>query len=96
MSSTQAFDVIVVGGGLAGSALAGVLAQSGLGVLLVEREARFRDRIRGEVTWPWGVGEALQLGLAKILQQAGRVELSAVQLYEHQQLVKTDPFESPS
>jgi len=54
MSSTQAFDVIIVGGGLAGSALAGVLAQSGLGVLLVEREARFRDRIRGEVTWPWG------------------------------------------
>jgi 2-polyprenyl-6-methoxyphenol hydroxylase-like FAD-dependent oxidoreductase len=95
MAPTQAFDVIVVGGGLAGSALAGVLAQSGLGVLLVEREARFRDRIRGEVTWPWGVGEALQLGLAKILQQAGRVELSAVQLYEHQQLVKTDPFESP-
>jgi len=41
------------------------------------------------------VGEALQLGLAKVLQQAGRVELSAVQLYEHQQLVKTDPFESP-
>jgi flavin-dependent dehydrogenase len=82
MAPTQAFDVIVVGGGLAGSALAGVLAQSGLGVLLVEREARFRDRIRGEV--------------AKVLQQAGRVELSAVQLYEHQQLVKTDPFESPS
>ena len=95
MAPTQAFDVIVVGGGLAGSALAGVLTQSGLGVFLVEREARFRDRIRGEVTWPWGVGEALQLGLAKVLQQAGRVELSAVQLYEDQQLVKTDPFESP-
>jgi flavin-dependent dehydrogenase len=63
MPPTRAFDVIVVGGGMAGSALAGLLAQSGLGVLVVEREARFRDRIRGELTWPWGVGEALQLGL---------------------------------
>lgn len=95
MPPTQAFDVIVVGGGMAGSALAGVLAQAGLGVLVVEREASFRDRIRGEVTWPWGVGEALQLGLEEVLQQAGRVELSAVQRYEHQQVVKTDPFERP-
>jgi menaquinone-9 beta-reductase len=63
MAPKQAFDVIVVGGGLAGSALAGVLAQAGLGVLVVEREAGFRDRIRGELTWPWGVAEARELGL---------------------------------
>ncbi len=43
MPSNTVFDVIVVGGGIAGSALAGVLAQSGLGVLVVEREERFRD-----------------------------------------------------
>ena len=34
MPSTSFFDVIVVGGGIAGSALAGVLAQPGLGVLV--------------------------------------------------------------
>src|SRR5687768_14422254 len=79
MAPAQAFDVIVVGGGLAGSALAGVLAHAGLGVLVVEREAAFRDRIRGELTWPWGVGEARELGLEAVLQQAGRVELPAVQ-----------------
>src|SRR5215218_8184781 len=94
MASAQAFDVIVVGGGLAGSALAGVLAQSGLGVLVVEREAGFRDRIRGELTWPWGVAEAQELGLEAVLQQAGRVELSAVQFYEEQRLAVTEPFES--
>lgn len=93
MAPAQAFDVIVVGGGLAGSALAGVLAQSGLGVLLVEREAAFRDRIRGELTWPWGVAEARGLGLEAVLQQAGRVELPDVQFYQDQRLAVTEPFE---
>jgi 2-polyprenyl-6-methoxyphenol hydroxylase-like FAD-dependent oxidoreductase len=94
MASVQTFDVIVVGGGLAGSALAGVLAQSGLGVLVIEREAAFRDRIRGEVTWPWGVSEAAQLGLDEVLQQTGRVELSAIDFYEYQQVVKSEPWDN--
>ena len=94
MAPKQAFDVIVVGGGLAGSALAGLLAQAGLGVLVVEREAAFRDRIRGELTWPWGVAEARELGLEAVLQQAGRVELPTVQFYEDQRVAVTEPFES--
>jgi menaquinone-9 beta-reductase len=94
MALTQAFDVIVVGGGLAGSALAGVLAQAGLGVLVVEREAGFRDRIRGELTWPWGVAEARKLGLEVVLEQAGRVELPAVQFYEDRRVAVTEPFEA--
>lgn len=93
MAPAQAFDVIVVGGGLAGSALAGVLAHAGLGVLVVEREAGFRDRIRGELTWPWGVAEARALGLEAVLQQAGRVELPAVQFYEDRQAAVREPFE---
>jgi 2-polyprenyl-6-methoxyphenol hydroxylase-like FAD-dependent oxidoreductase len=93
MATLPVFDVIVVGGGLAGSALAGVLARAGLDVLVVEREARFRDRIRGEFTWPWGVADALRLGLDEVLRRVGRVELDAVELYEDRQLVTTDPFE---
>jgi flavin-dependent dehydrogenase len=42
------FDVIIVGGGIAGSTLGGVLARSGLGVLVLEKEERFRDQVRGE------------------------------------------------
>ena len=48
--SAPVFDVIIVGGGIAGSTLGGVLVRAGLGVVVVEKEARFRDRIRGEST----------------------------------------------
>jgi 2-polyprenyl-6-methoxyphenol hydroxylase-like FAD-dependent oxidoreductase len=81
--------VIVVGGGIAGSALAGVLARSGLGVLLIEKEPRFRDRVRGESTYPWGVAEALRAGLGDLLEQAGTVELSAFQRYEDRRVAST-------
>src|SRR5829696_2461660 len=62
--------------------------------VVVSREAGFRDRIRGELTWPWGVAEARELGLEAVLQQAGRVELPAVQFYEDQRVAVTEPFES--
>src|SRR4051812_13045923 len=83
MASTPVFDVIIVGGGIAGSCLAGVLAGAGLGVLVVERESRFRDRIRGEGTWPWGVVEARQAGLSDLLEAAATVELRALKRYEN-------------
>jgi flavin-dependent dehydrogenase len=50
------YDVITVGGGLGGAALAKVIAEHGKRVLVVEREAQFKDRIRGEWIAPWGVG----------------------------------------
>jgi len=67
VSST--YDVIVIGGGIAGSCIAGILARNGHGVLVVEKEAAFRDRIRGEGTWPWGVVEARRAGLGELLDR---------------------------
>jgi choline dehydrogenase-like flavoprotein len=52
------YDAVVVGGGLGGSALADQLARAGRSVLVLEREARFRDRVRGENMLPWGVAAA--------------------------------------
>src|SRR5258708_16031743 len=57
------YDVITVGGGLAGSTLAKNLAEHGYRVLVLERETRFKDRIRGETLNPWGVTEARTLGI---------------------------------
>ena len=57
------YDLIIVGGGLAGSAMATAMARTGAQVLVVEREPAFRDRVRGEGMLPWGVAEARELGI---------------------------------
>lgn len=70
-----AVDVAIIGGGVAGSALAVTLRRAGMTVALVEREPAFRDRIRGEAIHPWGVREVEALGLRDLLDEAGALEL---------------------
>jgi 2-polyprenyl-6-methoxyphenol hydroxylase-like FAD-dependent oxidoreductase len=82
MAASTQYDVVVIGGGIAGACLAGVLARGGLSVLLLEREAAFRDRVRGEVTWPWGVDEARRAGLDIVQQLVGAVPLRSLTPYE--------------
>ena len=54
----MSFDLIVVGGGLAGSTFAARLARAGRRVLVLESEKQFKDRVRGENMVPWGVAAA--------------------------------------
>lgn len=61
------YDLIIVGGGLAGSTLGVLMARAGASVLILEREQRHRDRIRGEGVHPWGVIEARAVGLLDVL-----------------------------
>ncbi len=61
------FDVIIVGGGLGGAALARILAGNGMRVLVAERERQFKDRIRGEWMAPWGGAEAQKLTIYDLL-----------------------------
>ncbi|MBV8996105.1 MAG: FAD-dependent monooxygenase [Pseudonocardiales bacterium] len=64
-------DVVVVGGGIAGSSLATVLASDGYQVVVLERQTAYRDKVRGEVMCCWGVAELLRLGLEKQMLDAG-------------------------
>lgn len=68
-SPTQ--GIVIVGGGIAGAALATALARAGQAVLVLESTEVFHDRVRGESLMPWGVAEANALGVADLLHAAG-------------------------
>jgi len=65
------FDLVVVGGGIGGSALAAKMAKVGKSVLVLEKSLVFEDRVRGEWIAPWGVKEVRRLGLYDLLLGAG-------------------------
>ena len=79
--TTKAYDIVTAGGGLGGSALATAMAKHGASVLVLERETRMRDRVRGEVMWPWGTAELLRLGIYDALMAAGGHELPWLDVY---------------
>ncbi len=64
-------NIVIVGGGIAGAALATALACEGRSVLVLESTDVFSDRVRGESMMPWGVAEAQALGVADALRRAG-------------------------
>ena len=47
------------------------MAGAGLKVLVLEREVKFKDRVRGENMLPWGVATARRLGVVDVLAAAG-------------------------
>jgi 2-polyprenyl-6-methoxyphenol hydroxylase-like FAD-dependent oxidoreductase len=101
MSSSRAYDLAVIGAGIAGSSLAFSMAKAGARVVLLETEAEFRDRVRGEILCPWGVAEARALGLSQAFLDAGACELRWVDQYmgpqqiEHRDLPATTLTKTP-
>ncbi len=65
------YDLVIVGGGIGGSALAAVMARAGRRVLLLEKSEHYEDRVRGEWIAPWGVTETKRIGLYDLLMSAG-------------------------
>ena len=86
------YDLAIVGGGLAGSALAAAMAPSGARVLIAEREAVFRDRVRGEGMLPWGVAEARELGIYdRLLERCAHQTRFLTMPDSNRDLVETTP-----
>ena len=71
------YDLVIVGGGLAGSSVGAAMVANGMRVLIIEREVEFRDRIRGEGMLPWGVAEARELGIYQPLLDSCAIETRA-------------------
>jgi len=71
MSSYANPEVVIVGGGIGGSALAAVLARAGIAATILEKSTVHIDHVRGEWIAPWGVAETQRLGLYDLLMSAG-------------------------
>ena len=65
------YDIVTVGGGVGGAAIAKAMAERGHNVLVIERETSFKDRVRGEWMAPWGVADAKKLGLYDAIIASG-------------------------
>src|SRR5262245_11966343 len=96
------YDIITVGGGLGGASLAKAMAEQGARVLVLEREQPFKDRVRGEVLWPWGVVELQKLGNYELLRQSCAREMRwfgtylGADLLANRDLVATTPQQVPA
>jgi 2-polyprenyl-6-methoxyphenol hydroxylase-like FAD-dependent oxidoreductase len=83
-------DVVIVGGGIAGSSLATVMARDGYQVVVLERQTTYRDKVRGEWMTCWGVAELLRLNLEKPLLDAGGCYVTRAVPYDE----VTDPAQA--
>jgi 2-polyprenyl-6-methoxyphenol hydroxylase-like FAD-dependent oxidoreductase len=68
--SDHDYDLVIVGGGVGGSALATVMQRAGHECLVLERTTEFPDRTKGEWIAPWGVVEAERIGLRDVIAGA--------------------------
>jgi 2-polyprenyl-6-methoxyphenol hydroxylase-like FAD-dependent oxidoreductase len=64
------YDLIIVGGGIGGSALAITMSRDGKRCLVLEKSLQFEDRTKGEWMAPWGVLEAKRVGVFDEFAQA--------------------------
>jgi flavin-dependent dehydrogenase len=76
----SAADLLVVGGGPAGSTLAALAARAGARVSLIERRVFPRDKVCGEFVSVEGQGVLARLGVLETLLDAGATRMGAVRI----------------
>jgi 2-polyprenyl-6-methoxyphenol hydroxylase-like FAD-dependent oxidoreductase len=90
------YDIVTVGGGIGGAALGKAMAEHGARVLILERERRFRDRVRGEFITPWGVAEAQALGICGLVRNRCGLDVRWTDLgFGPRDMVATTPQRLP-
>jgi squalene monooxygenase len=68
-------DVVIVGAGVLGSALAVALADQGRSIILLEKSLKEPDRIVGELLQPGGVDALEKLGLRQCLEEIDAIRV---------------------
>ncbi|KAL8142829.1 hypothetical protein V2J09_015861 [Rumex salicifolius] len=88
-------DVIIVGAGVAGSALACTLAKDGRRVRVIERDLSEQDRMVGELLQPGGYLKLLELGLEDCVKDIDAQHIVGYALYKDGRPTKLSyPLES--
>ncbi len=92
---TQRYDIIVVGGGLAGSAAASLLARAGATVLLLEAATLPHDKLCGEFLSPETVGIFQRLGVWSAIDALAPPRLTAARIIARDGARWDAPFPAP-
>ncbi|RKF82848.1 putative squalene monooxygenase [Golovinomyces cichoracearum] len=90
----QKADVLIVGAGVFGCAMAFALANQGRSVILLEKSLKQPDRIVGELLQPGGVSALEKLGLSQCLEGIDSVPVHGYQVIYHGTSVSI-PYPSP-
>ena len=89
-------DVVIVGGGIGGGALAKCLGEAGVTVLVLERTQVYADVVRGEWIAPWGITETRAIGVYPLYLANGGHHLTRHVTYDedvHPRLAEAAAFD---
>ncbi|KAJ5113880.1 hypothetical protein N7456_002414 [Penicillium angulare] len=90
-------DVVIVGAGILGCALAVTLGRQGRSVILLEASMKEPDRIVGELLQPGGVQALEKLGMSDCLEDIDAISVKGYYISYHGEPVELDyPRETPS
>src|SRR4030088_2481593 len=81
MSARDVFDVVVIGGGPAGSTMAWSLARRGVRVAVIERAIFPREKVCGDFVEPAGLRILEAMGVREALQASSPLPITSTRIY---------------
>lgn len=87
---TEQYDVIVIGAGVVGPAIATALSRQGRKVLIIERDWSKPDRIVGELLQPAGVKALRELGMAGAINNIEAIDVVGYYIKFHSEEINLD------